>query len=165
MKKKKSKAKSGTWVTREMVMSEAYWALNSTAKGMLLLFFLKRDFDGNHNCLNCRSLTLTYKELEALHGTNPDGTAKGIARTSISRAIADLMEKGFIDIVRQGGAYQQDKTIYALVEDWRLWVPGRVVKKKTPGKQAGYFALKKNPTTTSLPIHTTELIPKTGVFE
>jgi len=140
-------------------MSEAYWSLNGTAKGMLLLFLLKRDMDARHICLNCRSLTLTYKELEALHGTNLDGTTKGIARTSISRAIADLMEKGFIDIVRQGGAYQQDKTIYALVDDWLFWVPGRVVKKKTPGKQAGYFALKKKPTTELIPIHTTELIP------
>lgn len=74
MGKKKSRAKSGTWFTREMAMSKAFWGLNSTAKGLLLLFLMKRDMNRNHECMNSRKITMTYKELENLFGESLDGT-------------------------------------------------------------------------------------------
>lgn len=141
---KKGKAKSGTWFTREMANSKAYWALSSTAKGMLIQFLLKRDMSKQHECINERSIVLTYKELENVHGKDMFGNSTGIARTSISRGIKDLMAKGFIDIVRQGGAYQKDKTVYALIDDWKWWSHGVVVKQKMQGKRAGAFALQKS---------------------
>jgi len=140
----RNKAKSGTWVTREMMLSKAYWALNSTAKGILILFLMKRDMNKRHECLNCKELTMTYLELENLHGKKADGSPDGLSRSSITRAITDLMAKGFLQIIRQGGAFQKDKTIYGLCDDWKYWVLGRVVNEKPSGKRVGYAASSNN---------------------
>ncbi len=123
--------------------SKAFWALSGTAKGMLLQFLMKRNMDKKHNILNKRNITMTYKELENLHGCDLFGKADGLSRGSIARALKDLMAKGFIEIVRQGGAYQKDKTIYDLTDDWKWWTRGTVIRKKSPGKKAGYHALQK----------------------
>jgi len=102
---------------------------------------------------------LTYKELENLHGSNLEGKPTGVSRGSIARGLKDLMAKGFIEVVRQGGGYQQDKTIYGLTDDWEWWIPGSIIREKTPGKKSGYHALKKIPTTTTGTIHTTTTGP------
>ncbi|MDY0045208.1 MAG: hypothetical protein RBS82_11180 [Syntrophales bacterium] len=156
--KKPGKIKSGTWVTREMATSKAYWALNSTAKGLLLVFLLKRDMDKQHNVLNRRSITVTYLELENLFGKRINGKSDGIPRSNIARAINDLLAKGFIEIIHRGGGYQKDKTVYGLTVDWQWWVPGQVVRKKDPGKRASRTMFKKKsqppqtePYTPSLP--------------
>lgn len=137
----KKKAPSGTWVPRELFMSRAYWALSSTAKGMLLLFLSKRDMSKKHEVLNRKNITLTYLELENLFGDDTFMKPKGLSRGSITRGIKDLLAKGFIEIVRQGGAYQKDKTIYGLTEEWKHWAPGVVFRTKGKGRNAGYFAL------------------------
>jgi len=116
-KNKKSKFKRGTYLEREMYTSIAYLSLSGVAPQMLTLFLGKRDFNNNHECLNCERITMTYRELEAL----------GISRPRATRGRDDMMAKGFIKIVHQGGAYQQDKTIYALTEDWLWWKPGQVI--------------------------------------
>ena len=100
--------------------------------------------DKQHNCVNKRNITLTYKELENLHGEDSTGKPSGVSRGSIARGIKDLMAKGFIEIVRQGGGYQQDKTVYGLSDDWEWWIPGSIVRQKSPGKKSGYHALKKS---------------------
>jgi len=141
---KSGKAKSGTWVTRALLRSKAFWALSSTAKGLLFQFLLKRDMDKQHNCVNRKCLTLTYKELENIFGKSSDGTCSGLARASIARGLKDLMAKGFIEIIRQGGAYQKDKSIYGLTDDWQWWHHGLVIREKQPGKKAARETHEKN---------------------
>jgi predicted transcriptional regulator len=63
------------------------------------------------------------------------GNRDGLSRASIARAIKDLMAKGFIQLIYQGGTYKQDKSVYGLTDDWRLWTPGAVMFKKPPGKR------------------------------
>jgi hypothetical protein len=43
----------------------------------------------------------------------------GITNSRFTRAIDDLIAKGFIEIVHHGGCYQKDKTRYGLSERWR----------------------------------------------
>ena len=132
-KKKKGKAKSGTWITREMAMSRAYLSLSGFAPQLLTLFLLKRDIDSNHVCLNAEKITMTYAELENIfnQGKQNKGLPKdGITRPRIIRGFEDLMAKGFIELVRRGGMYKQDKSIFALREDWRWWREGVVVFKR-----------------------------------
>jgi hypothetical protein len=40
------------------------------------------------------------------------------------------MAKGFIKIVHRGGTYKQDKSIYALTDDWKYWQKGTVFHKR-----------------------------------
>ena len=107
------------------------------------MFLGKRDMSRDHEVLNRKSITLTYLELENLFGTDAFGKPWGIARGSISRGLDDLMAKGFIEVVRQGGTFKNDKTIYGLCDDWKWWTPGRVVRKRQKGNGSGYFALQK----------------------
>lgn len=130
---KKGKTKSGTWILREMAMSRAYLSLGCFAPQLLVLFLLKRDIDKNHNCLNSNSITMTYAELENIYnqGIQNKGLPKdGITKTRILRAIEELMAKGFIKIVHRGGTYKQDKSIYALTDDWKYWQKGMVFFKR-----------------------------------
>ena len=144
MSRKKRNIKSGTWFQREMAMSKAYWALSGTAKGLLTLFLLKRDMDNQHNVINKNNITMTYKELENLHGQNVFGKPEGLSRASVKRGLDGLMAKGFIRVIHQGGAFQQDKTIFGLTDDWRHWFPGLVVEKRPPGKKASRPTHEKN---------------------
>lgn len=159
MAKKRKKAQSGAWFTRELLRSPAYVKLSSSGKTILAMLFLKRDMNRAHECLNKKNLSVTYKELEAL----------GISRGSVTSGINDLLAKGFVEIIRQGGAYQQDKTVYGLTDEWVLWQKNDPpVRKRVSGKKSGYFALEQSrenkdeiiiPTTGSVPIHTTGSAP------
>jgi hypothetical protein len=42
---------------------------------------------------------------------------------SVSRAIDELLAKGFIEIVHQGGLGEHDKARYALIDDYQQWKP------------------------------------------
>ena len=121
-----------------------------------MLFLLKRDMDKQHNCLNKNSITMTYLELENLFVSNGrnkiggvpidrnmTGNKDGLSRASIARAIKDLMAKGFIQLVYQGGTYKQDKSVYGLTDDWSLWTPGAVMFKKPPGKRSNDSLMRK----------------------
>lgn len=154
MKYRKGKAKSGAWFTRDLLLSQAYLKLSATGKFVLGVIMLKRDMNRNHECLNSHEIFVTYKELEN----------RGMSRGSVANAFSDLLAKGFVKIMHQGGAYKQDKTQYGITNEWSWWKAGdKPVRKRPPGRQAGYHALKeyhgrgteKIPTTEAEPIHTT----------
>ena len=125
----KPKKPSGTWLERKLFQSQAYFALGGCAPQLLTIFMGKRQFEkfpakkGRDNlfCANGNSLTFTYLEAEKSYG---------ITKSRFSRGIDELLAKGFISIVRSGGAYQQDKTVYALSDRWERWAPGHVFEER-----------------------------------
>ena len=119
-KEKKSPFKRGTYLERKMYTSPAYFALKGIAPQLLTLFLGKRNFNDKYECLNCNKITMTYVEIKAL----------GISKTRFTRGRDDLMAKGFLNLVHQGGAYQKDKSIYALTPDWEWWKPGLVINER-----------------------------------
>jgi len=150
-------------------MSPAFLALKGFAPQLLILFLGKRDIDtgNNYKCLNPNSLTMTYAELENIHNThsNPNKSrfatiATGITRPRISRAFDELLEKGFIKIVRKGGKAQRDKSVYGLAEDWRLWSKGVVISKREKEvRTLGYINKKTKVANINVPIHANENVP------
>lgn len=88
-------------------------------------------------CENPNDLTMTYKELE----NGPFNFTK----PRITRAIDELLAKGFITIVDPGGAYRKHKAVYALSDLWQQWKPGikpfnkriRDVKRGFQGQRKG----------------------------
>ena len=54
----------------------------------------------------------------------------GITQPRLSRAFDQLLEKGFITCKYQGGGYKQDKSLYALSENWRLWKTGMIFEQR-----------------------------------
>lgn len=164
-KKKHRKFKPGTWIERDMAMSRAFLHLGGFAPQLLILFLLKRYIKSTtKECTNLSDLTMTYAELENIHNRGFMGHAlpkDGISRPRIIRALDELLAKGFIEIVRRGGAYQQDKSVYGLTEGWRTWKPGMAIRVRPKETRVrGYVNKPKNQMlrTETLPIHTHDTI-------
>jgi hypothetical protein len=149
MGNKKGKIKGGTWIERELFMSRAYHALSGFAPQLLIMFLGKRDMrkkSGKYVCINQDSITMTYTELENIYnrGKYEKHLPKGITRTRINAALKQLLTKGFIKIIHRGGGFQQDKTIYALTDDWCLWRPRQVIYERPKDtRKLGYRKPKK----------------------
>jgi len=132
----------GTFIEREMLESEAYLSLKGFAPQLLSLILLKRQFQ-NHGrkgkqkriCINCDKLNITYTEFDNKYG---------ITQPRMTRAIDQLLAKGFLTIVNPGGAYRQDKAIYALSDKWLFWKPGIVLEtREKEDLKRGYCKPKK----------------------
>lgn len=160
-KKKSGKFKPGTFVARDLYMSRAYFELSGFGPQLLILFLAKRNINkSTMECINLDSITMTFVELENIHNQGRMGhllPKDGISRPRIIRALDELLAKGFIKIVRRGGAYQKDKSVYALVDDWRDWRPGMVIRvREKETRVRGYLNKGKNQMsrTETLPVHT-----------
>ena len=141
---KKFKFARGTFLEAEMYESRAFYKLKGAAQYLLIQFYGKRKFDQMQNkpgkrmepvVKNHDSITFTYAEALEKHG---------IGKSQFTRAIDELLAKGFITVIRQGGAYDHDKTVYGLSEKWRDWKPGIVFEVRKPDKiQRGFRKPKK----------------------
>ena len=144
----------GTFVETRMYLSKAFINLGQRGSSdtvssysipMLMMFLGKRKFStikekGQKKQVRSddNRFHLTYKEL----------ASHGITQPAATRAIDELLAKGFVDIVEPGGAFDKHKTVYALVEDWMKWKPGdppmrvrpKDVKRGFQGKGLGAVA-------------------------
>ena len=135
-------APTGTWVEQKLFESKAFLSLRGFAPQLLILLLHKRQRDyerdgkggKNYTWSNLDNITLTYKELSEKHG---------LTVPRAKRAFDDLLAKGFIEIRHQGGAYQQDKNVYALITKWKFWRPGTVLNKRKPDAKRGFQGKKK----------------------
>ena len=138
----KHKLPPGTWIEREMFESKAFLSLKGFAPQLLLLFLGKRDRqlvlgkDGKeqHRFVNLDNLTMPYMTLEKTYH---------ISRPRIVRGIDELLAKGFLKVRHPGGAYKQDKTIYALIDKWLIWHPGVVFSERKKDVHKGYQGRRK----------------------
>lgn len=133
---RKHKLPPGTWIEREMMTSEAFNALSGWAPQLLVLILSKRRFEKSGRkgkeqltCVNRDLITFTYIEAEKRYS---------ITKPRFRRAIDDLLAKGFIHVVHQGGAFKQDKTIYGLSDHWGLWKHGMIFETRQPYVERGY---------------------------
>lgn len=133
----KTKLPPGTWLERNLSKSKVYLSLKGCAPQVLVLFLGKRHMKlikhGKREewvCTNCDDLNFTYIEAEKEYG---------ITKSRFSRAIGELLAKGFISIAHRGGGFKQDKSIYALSNNWMLWQPGMVFETRKKVKvQRGF---------------------------
>jgi hypothetical protein len=173
--RKGKKSPSGTWIERDLFTSRAYLELSGFAPQLLVLFLAKRDISADKTVKNRDAITMTYIELENFYcrrheaqgqQTTQVDLPRGISWPRIIRAIDNLLEHGFIRIIRRGGAFQQDKSVYGLSEDWRLWRPGIVFKKREPDTRQGRGyngrAKKSKLAHENVPIHTHENVAMQG---
>ena len=146
------------WVERELFESKAFISLTGVAPQLFILILSKRRFENQGRkgkekkvCVNYDSIHFTYIEAEKKYG---------ITKPRFTRGVDELLAKGFITVKHQGGAYKQDKTIFALSENWRIWGPGMVFeKRKIDPVKRGFQKLKTKVTHETVPIHTYETVP------
>lgn len=129
---------NGIYVERELIKSKAYLSLIGFSPQLLMLMLEKRVMmkhgrkgKEKWNCVNCDSINMTYVELDKY----------GINRPRITRAFDDLLAKGFITKINPGGGYKQDKAIYGISENWRIWQEGMIFE--TREKQYRGFCKRK----------------------
>jgi hypothetical protein len=158
----KYKSPPGTWFEREMFESQAFISLKGFAPQLLVLFLSKRQFQKHGRkgkekkvCINCDSIPFTYIDAQKKYG---------VTKSRFSRAIDELLAKGFITIVHTGGGYKQDKTIYALSNAWIHWRSGVVIEtRKKETVKRGFCVPKTKVTRESVPIHSHENVPIQGI--
>jgi len=111
-----SKSKSGPtaiFIAPKLLKSKAYFSLTGKAPQVLGMFWYKRKvrkkpYSKLHVITNNGEIEFTYRE----------AVAYGISKSTFTRALDELIEKGFIDIAHSGGQLQGDKTKYALSIRW-----------------------------------------------
>jgi hypothetical protein len=123
----------GTFVDTKTLLSPAYLSLgkpgsarvvSSCSIHLLNSLLLKRQFArvGKKGVkappvrVDENRFILTYKELQ--------NKPFNFTQPRITRAIDELLEKGFISIVKPGGEYIKHKAVYGLVDDFLSWQPG-----------------------------------------
>ena len=151
---RKHKFQPGTWIEREMFESKTFISLRGFAPQLLILILGKRQFIMHKNksgkekrvCTNCDSINFTYIEAKKRYG---------VEKKRLTRAIEQLLQKGFLRVVHQGGGYKQDKSIYALSDNWLFWQPGTVFETRNKSNiSRGYCNPKKTNSTVGNAPHT-----------
>jgi|GEM_PF-901271 hypothetical protein len=164
--KRKTIKKGGTFIERELYQSEAFMSLRRAFSVQLLILFLDKrirestgkakDRKGRRRELkfvNLDNINMPYSELEKKYG---------VPRQTITRALDEILSKGFIEIQYQGGAYHHDKSVYALVDKWMMWKPGMApFSIRQPDVKRGYQQRGKNISRAQIvtPIHAQIVTP------
>ena len=116
-------------IDRELLASPAFRSLSKIAMLVYLDFLAKRKGrrmgkPKRFAILNNGEITYYYSEAEK----------RGITRPRFQRALDELINKGFIDLVHQGAGYnlgtgKRDTNLYAISERWRNWSTSHFIKK------------------------------------
>lgn len=106
----------GSWVPIEddLLLSNAFRDLQPSAVILLLhVHRIDKMLAWKNGDSYAGEFNLTYSEAETL----------GLSRATTMRAVQDLVRRGFIDIVVQGGLRSQGRTssVYRVAERWRSW--------------------------------------------
>ena len=116
-------ASGGFFIDRILFMSDAFLSLNNSGKTMLLALLNARKKETYKDrktkktiqkFTNDKNLEMPYMTLKKVWG---------LSQQAVSRAIDELLAKGFIEIVHQGGLGEHDKARYALIDDYQRWKP------------------------------------------
>ena len=160
----KKKFPGKIWIDREMIQSKAFLALRGFAPQLLMLVFGKRQFEKQGRkgkekwvCINGDSINITYTEFKNTYG---------ISKPKLTRAKDDLLAKGFLSIIRQGGTFRQDKGVYKLSDNWCIWRPGMIfeTRERDTTKRVGFCKKKIKVGNESVPIHSNESVPISQVL-
>ena len=117
--------KGGTFIERELYQSEAFMSLRRTFSPKLLLLFLDKrmrepkrdakDRKGNirkPKFINLDNINMPYSELEKKYG---------VSRQTITRAIDELLEKGFIEILTMPNQFIKYRRLFKKNGSIKTW--------------------------------------------
>ncbi len=130
-------------IDADLVLSRAFLNLTGVAPQVYLLFLKRRRMvklgrQGKERWVieNNGEIVFPYAEAE---------TKFGITRPRFQRAIDQLVEHGFIDIVHPGGGMVKDISKYAISTRWLDYGTSRFIEKQRPKDTRGLGFKKKEP--------------------
>lgn len=116
----------GTYLDGELIRSNA---LRSLTRSALVIYIglrsrlvavpkrQKRVYKNEYDFKNERDLIYTYDEMQEEWDIS--------SRSTVTKAIDELIEKGLIDIVRSGMGIHRRPNVYAVSDRWRKWHPSK----------------------------------------
>jgi len=150
------------WIDTDLIDSPAFHSLTGYAPQLLITLFRKRRWDRlpkkknqkrKYLCTNLDSLNIVYTEY----------LKKGISKGRLSQAIGQLLARGFITLIHHGGAFDKDKSVYALSDQWIIWNKRVTFEERPKIKvQRGFCKPKKITTQINRPTHSTIYRPTQG---
>jgi hypothetical protein len=130
-------------IDASLVLSRAFLNLTGAAPHVYLLFLRRRRLvklgrTGKEKWVieNNGEIVFPYAEAE---------NNFGITRPRFQRAIDQLVEHGFIDIVHPGGGMMKDISKYAISTRWMDYGTSRFIEKQRPKDTRGLGFKKKEP--------------------
>ena len=138
------KAGSGMFIPRRMHRNPAFLKLNASSIFILMEFLYRRKVvqvpakDGRGKdwiISNNGKIFFTYDEAE---------NNFRIPRSTFRRAIDQLVNLGFIDIIHHGGGMMKDASKYAISERWKAYGKKEFLKKSRPKDTRGLGFTKEN---------------------
>lgn len=125
-------AKSHMMLDRSLVSSKAWLSLKGKATKVYLLFRLRCRYSktgsGKYKqwtITNNGDITFGYREAQQRYG---------IKDKAFTRAIDELIEKGFLDITESGMGAARIHSKYAISERWKLYGTTEFVHRERPSK-------------------------------
>ena len=103
----KNRHRAFVMIWKDMLRSPAWLALSNAAR--VAYIHLAADYNGRPEKQTC--LRLAYSQAQKL-----------MAKKTYTKAIRELLAKGFIKMTKRGGLFKNCSQ-YALSEDWKSWKP------------------------------------------
>jgi hypothetical protein len=108
---------SGFYFDQEIYLSDAFLSLGKNSVKVLIAFLSATPDNGTGE------LSIPHNFLEEVYQ---------IPRSGISKAISELREKEFLELIHHGGRGVGDRNVYRLSENYQNWTPD---KKETQNKK------------------------------
>lgn len=131
----------GFFVERDLFLSEAFKALKLSGVRVLLYVLDSRIFESKKQAKTKKG---SLRKREAINLDDlriPYDIVKkktGLAMSSITVGIDDLLAKGFLELKYHGGTAKHDLSLYLWKDSWRFWKPGVVFTKRPKRSRRGF---------------------------
>jgi hypothetical protein len=136
---KKNKSVSGVFLPRKLIESSAFQGLNGGQMKILLQFYLKRKISGRPS----PGWSMAKKVLNQGEIVFPYSQAP-VARSTFSKALEVLVERGLIDVHKSGEGLYQARTYFNISDRWSDWGTSKFKERprgkrdSNPGFQPGH---------------------------
>ena len=127
----KRKTQNIIWLERRLIVSEAFRALQTTSSYVVLMVFMsKRQMEVLKTAKRKEFVIANNGEIEF---TYIEAKQKyGISDSKFTKAIDELIDKGFIDIAATGMGVHKVTTHYSISDRWKDYGTPDFVKKERP---------------------------------
>lgn len=117
------------YLPKSLVTSKAFKSLTKTSTTVYINFRLKCTVQKPHNS-RARDKPWLITNNGQLVYTYSEAKKEEISGRSFTRAIDELVEKGFIDIAHSGSGIKGDVSFYAISDRWAFWGAADFVERR-----------------------------------
>ena len=126
-----SKPWTGIWLEREVILSKAFRSLETTACYIMFMIFMsKRQMEKDGLGARRRWIIKNNGKIEF---TYEDAKQKyDISNSRFTKALDELIDKGFIDIAASGMGVHKTTTLYSISDRWKDYGTPNFIKIERP---------------------------------